>query len=632
MAMGIQAISKRPAEGAVKPSRSDDDTRSAALAPILLAIVTIAALWPVCINDFTFWDDQSNISLNPLFNPVTVRNVWHFWSHPYISLYIPLTYTVWGALSSIARVGPDAEDITLNPYVFHSTNLLVHVAAVFVAFQILRLLTRRTWPSAMGALLFALHPMQIEPVAWITGLKDVLCGVLSLVAIWQYILYAQPEHAPDPPRSTRIRATHYSVATAAFILAMLAKPSAVTVPLAVVMIDRFLLRRSWRQVAIAIAPWMVLAFACAAFGRVVQPVRIPADGGRIWARPLLAGAALAFYLYKLIWPARLAVLYCFSPDVLLAGHWIWFAWIVPVAIGLGAWRYRKRQPWLLASAGLIFCATLPVLGFTPFIFESYSLVADRFFYMAMLGPALALSFMLASPALPKIAWVLCAAWLGALGVRSFFQTAYWRDSVTLFTHELAVNPQCAEAYNVLGDRALARHDVGLGEQLARQSLLMQPIQINAYVTLATAFVAEGRPKDAIPLYALVCEHDPDNVKLLHNYVGLLANESLDNPQQLAEAERLSRMALEKDPLSAQGHHNRAIILLYQRHMEEALLEAQTSVQLNATDPHSQTTLAYLLEQNHEHEDAIRHATLALQLDPNFVPARDLLAKLARPPG
>jgi hypothetical protein len=186
-----------------------------------LVIVTVAALWPVCGNEFVSWDDGKNVFENARLNPVTTEGVLYFWGHPYEYEYIPLSYTVWAGLALIARVSPDSAGISLNPYVFHSANLMLHLAAVLAAYQLLRIFTGKVWASAAGALLFALHPIQVEAVAWVTGLKDVLCGSLSLLALWQYVLFARstPVGTRLPNRS---RAIHYGVATVAFMLALLA--------------------------------------------------------------------------------------------------------------------------------------------------------------------------------------------------------------------------------------------------------------------------------------------------------------------------------------------------------------------------------------------------------------------------
>lgn len=158
---------------------------------VFLIIATFAVFAPVCGSEFVAWDDNLNVSKNPSFNPPTIETVAEYWKGPYLDLYIPVTYTIWGLLAAVAQVSvPDAMGIRLNPYVFHTANLLVHLTAVLAAYALLRRLIGRQWPALAGAMLFAIHPLQVEPVAWVTGLKDVLSGMLTIAALWQYVCYA----------------------------------------------------------------------------------------------------------------------------------------------------------------------------------------------------------------------------------------------------------------------------------------------------------------------------------------------------------------------------------------------------------------------------------------------------------
>src|SRR5437762_2742056 len=135
--------------------------------PLLLAILTLLIFGRIATNDFTYWDDAGTIHHNPRLNPPTPPKVLWYWSHSELGLYIPLTYTVWGVLAAAARLdAPDEFDISLNPLLFHAASLIVHIGSVLLVFQILRKLIGRDGPSFFGALLFAIHPLQTESVAW----------------------------------------------------------------------------------------------------------------------------------------------------------------------------------------------------------------------------------------------------------------------------------------------------------------------------------------------------------------------------------------------------------------------------------------------------------------------------------
>ena len=177
--------------------------------PLLLVIVTILVFGRIATNDFTYWDDAGTIHHNPRLNPPTAQKVLWYWGHSELGLYIPVTYSVWGILAAAARLdAPDEFDIALNPWLFHAASLIVHLGSVLLVFQILRRVIGRDGPSFVGALLFAIHPLQTETVAWASGLKDLLCGFFALLAIWEYMKFAD--------ESSERRRLHYVLALVAF--------------------------------------------------------------------------------------------------------------------------------------------------------------------------------------------------------------------------------------------------------------------------------------------------------------------------------------------------------------------------------------------------------------------------------
>ena len=334
--------------------------------PALVALAVVLVFWPVCTFDFTSWDDDKTVCDNAALNPPTVSSIASFWAKPYGDLYIPLTYSVWGAIASMAGVSPEpGTGIQLNPYLFHTANLLLHLASALVAYRILLILIGRYWPACAGAVLFAIHPVQVEAVAWMSGLKDLLAGLFSLLAVWQYLV-AVARNAGTNDLSIEIvgtvnRGTHsksvpsiqtspgsrfyfrrYLAATVFFLLALLSKPSSAAATVAVVgVLDLLLLRRSLRSSVCAVAPWVLLAIPFLYIAHRVQPGHL---GGSIplIRRPLIAADALTFYMAKVLWPARLCIDYGRTPAMVLAGRLAWFTWIIPAALVATIWCLGKR--------------------------------------------------------------------------------------------------------------------------------------------------------------------------------------------------------------------------------------------------------------------------------------------------
>jgi len=437
--------------------------------------------------DFSLLDDPFNIAVNPKLNPPTWQSLAYYWKTQEVyGLYVPLTYTVWWLLACVARVPADQNGITLNPWVFHSANVLLHLCGALAVFALLGQLLRNRRAACIGALFYALHPIQVEAVAWAAGLKDVLSGMLVMVALWQYTVAAQ---------SVTRRSAHYITATLVFILALLAKPSAMMTPVLAFAIDYWLIHRSVRDILRSLAPWCVLAIACAINARIAQPGTgvTPAP---IWARPFVVGDSLAFYLFKLVWPIDLAMDYGRRPETIMGHSWFYVVWIVPVALGVWLIVNRRHRPELLVAGVVLVGAAAPTLGVVTFLYQYFTTTADHYVYVAMLGPALAVAWVVGRSTRPVII-AAAACILGLLGIRTIAQTKFWQNDFLLFGHTLEVNPDSFMAMNNLGQAYLARGDFDEAEQLFRRAIVVHPDYWAAEESLAGVLKAKGKLDEAI---------------------------------------------------------------------------------------------------------------------------------------
>jgi len=385
----------------------------------------------------------------------------------------------------------------------------------------LRRLIGNVWAALLGALFFALHPVQVEPVAWVSGMKDVLSGLLALVAVLSYILFAQTN-----------KLWWHAVATAAFVLAMLAKPSAVVVPLVVLVIELLILRRGLRDAIVGPALWFLLALPVVIVGMLVQRAQALPFVPPLWGRPVVALDALAFYLLKLVAPLQLAIDYGRSPQWLWSSWQIWVTWLIPVFVAaLVAW-IVWRWKFVLIAAGLFVLAValLPVLGLVPFDFQSYSTTADHYLYFAMLGPAIIVASVVQRWAKPAVIFCL-VVWLSVLAVKSHLQSWVWHDSQSLFQHTVDTNPT-----SLAGLVNLGKYYADQGPQLARQGLYQAAEEslrraigfyekaakywpndaqareglANTHATLGWVILMQGRLDPAIAEFETALKLDPKN--------------------------------------------------------------------------------------------------------------------------
>ena len=458
-------------------------------------VVSVATYWPILGHDHVWWDDPENLFENPDFNPPTPRGLAKYWTRDAWGLYVPALYTAW---YPIARIAYDpARTPALDPRPFHAANLVVHLLCALAVYALLRVALRADGgahvPALIGALLFVVHPVQVEPVAWISGMKDLLCGLFSTLALWFYLRHAALD--PRGPGAPRRGLSLYLLATLAFALALLSKPVAVVLPLLALVLDRGLVRRSWPTAIAMLVPWVILAIPVALVTRQVQPAVDVAATSPPQVRPLIAGDALAFYLRQVIAPEQLALDYGRAPNVVAQQPWRWLAWLVPVALAVLLWRLRDRARPAVVGAMLFVIPLLPVLGFVPFSAQEYSTVADHYLYLPMIGVALAAAWG-ASRASARSALLIAVPVLMALATRSWFQTWHWRDTRALFTHNLTVNPRSWTSRVNLAADALLRGDGAAAEQHARAAQSLRPDDPQIYQNLALALQLQGHHPEA----------------------------------------------------------------------------------------------------------------------------------------
>lgn len=454
---------------------------------IILALVTILVFARVCGFDFSWWDDWQTVHQNPWLRVSARAALVHFWTRPAYGLYIPVTYTAWigmAAVSSLQQADP--KGISLNPWIFHSANLLVHVIASLLCFVLLRMLLKKELPALLGAMLFAIHPVQVESVAWVSGLKDVLAGALSLAALCRYVWRAQKDQTGetfvvDP------------LGTLLFLFAMLAKPSATMLPLIALCVDHWIVGRNWKVALRSAAMWLILAIPLMVVARIVQNVdAVPA--APLWARPLVATDALTFYLYKIICPIWLGVEYGRRPLVIMHHPWFYLSWIPVALVALIVWRIKSRP--LLAAAMVFVLAILPMSGLATFEFQGYSTTADHYLYFAMIGPALALGLLVSRWDRTGVRATVVVA-LALLGVRSFLQTSVWRDDFALFGNALRVNPNGFLSHHNLGCAYYTAGDYEHALAEYQAAMALNPDFVLPFDNAATLLAARGDIDGAI---------------------------------------------------------------------------------------------------------------------------------------
>ena len=490
---------------------------------LILVMAVLLVFGRLLWCDFTLWDDEHTVYRNPRLNPaVDIAGLVDIWTTPAASIYVPLTYTVWAGLTLVARRPADATGVTLDPAVYHAANVVVHALGAVVLFGLLRRLlrsdggatpaspaslvpadpavtddstnlgdagvapTKTSWAcggALIGALLWALHPLQVESVAWVSGLKDVLSGTLVIAALAAFVAFRQSG-----------RRRWFATAIVAYALALLAKPSAMTLPLLLVLVDRFALRTPWRRVAVGVSVFVVMTVPVALIARAAQPA--PAAAASAGTRGLLVGDTLAFYAVKTVAPVSLTFDYGRDVATLRAGGELYVAWLLPLGTAAAvAWAYgrarrrgRPLSPLPAVGYAVFALAPLPVLGLTRFDFQVISTVADHYAYVALAGVAMIVAW--AATRRPK-AWPAAVAVVVLFGVRSAWQCGVWQDSDSLFNHALAVNPRSWSSHVNLATLAFNRHDADAVARHLAAAEAVAPLEPSVHLALLTDAARRG---------------------------------------------------------------------------------------------------------------------------------------------
>lgn len=444
---------------------------------LMVAIVAACAVFaPTQHFNFLDYDDGPNIFGNETVTEHDMKSLQQIWSAPTRHLYIPMTYSVWGGLAALdeAITGIKSSAETLRPVFFHTANYVLHGINAALVWQLLVLLGFEGWLALFGAGMFLWHPLQVEPVAWAMGMKDILSGFLALLAA---VLWLQSFRTCAALQSTRLktlwRQPRYWIAVALFALAMLAKPSVASFPLAVGLLAYFFLRIPGRMVGFSVVPFLCCAIPPAIITKLSQPDNEIIGITPFWARPFIAADAMLFYVKKVFLPWPLLTDYSRSPEKVMSDWRGLFAGYLSLILLILVWVRRRLLGVIAVGIGFMFLTLIPVLGWVNFNFQKMSTVADRYMYLALLGPVLILLTLLKRLG-RKPAMAIGVGILSACVFLTYRQLPIWADDEPLWQHVLRFNSASAVAHNNLGARinSVTRADEAFGHFL--EAVRLQP--------------------------------------------------------------------------------------------------------------------------------------------------------------
>lgn len=621
------------------------------LITVILIVVSLAVFAPAISYDFVGWDDDIHVYANSLLNPPSLAHILQFWRQPHEGMYIPLTFNLWAVITRLNNLSGDGRGETnFNPHLYHLVNIVIHILNVLLVFAILNRVLRKAarpktdmpgpaegavkWAAGAGALLYAVHPLQVEPVVWVSSLKDILSVFFSLLALWQYVAYLQAVvvnvRMPIVDRAKRKRYALF--ATLAFIPALLSKPAAVPVPLLALLITWFgfenadfkcgkNIRSFLRMPYGLLLIWLLIAIPfmfMAKFAEKDIPLGFVAH---FPARLLLAGDAVSFYLFKLFVPVALGIDYGRTPVLVLEKGWLYYTWLFPVALAVLLSRPKDRRQWLCAFA-IFIAGAMPTLGIVPHGYQVFSTTADRFLYLAMLGPALGVGWLLLSRPAKVIRYGAVVVVL-LLVFLSMTQRSYWATNQSLFDHALRVNELSYMSHYNLGLTLADENDPARALFHYERALEIKPDYGRAHNNLGALLTGRGKYAEAIEHYAAAFRINPNdgkayfNLYSAHNDLGLRLAERGDPEGAIAHY----RQALRINPGHAETHSNFGNLLAGRGELEKAASHYREALRIKPRYAMAHNNLGTVLIRQGKAEEAIVHFEEALRIKPGFSLAR-----------
>ena len=590
----------------------------------VLALVTIVLYWPATGYDFINFDDPDYVAANP---HVQAGLTWEGIGWALTSLDIGL----WHPLTWISHM-LDCQWFGLHPGRHHLTSVLWHAANTVLVLVVLRGMTGALWRSAVVAALFALHPLHVESVAWVSERKDVLSTFFVLLMLWAYHRYAvcrmqnaecgmQPP-TPDPTfhvsRFTILASQFYLLSLCFFALGLMSKPMIVTLPLLLLLLDYWPLGRMQNakardtehaarntphpsrftfyvspatvfRLVLEKLPFLGLAGLTGLITlRAAKGVGSLPSAAQYPMPDRLANAILSYarYLWEVFWPGNLAVFYPFPaafPPWAVAG-----AALLLVGISVAALCLARRRPYLVVGWLWYLVTLLPVIGVIQLAGYSH---ADRYTYVPLIGVFIALTWGAAEvvshwrrPALVFVGAAVAAMILICL-LRARQQVGYWKESETLFRHALAVTKDNWLAHINLGEALDAKGQIDEAIRHYEEALRLRPDHPSTHINLGAALNDRGDTDEAIRQYQEALRLKPDHAQA-HNNLGI----ALGRKGQTGEAIIQFQEAIRLKPDYAEAHNNLGTAFYQQGLTGEAIREYQEALRLKPDFPDARRNL------------------------------------------
>ena len=610
----------------IAPPGSTAPTENPAARKLYLAAVVCGLLLIVALvfggtirHDFVNYDDDQYVYKNvQISGGLTARGCSWAFTHVHVGNWHPLT--------SISHM-LDCQLYGLKPWGHHLTNVLLHAVAVILLFAVLLRMTGDLWPSALAAAVFAVHPLRVESVAWISERKDVLSGLFFMLTLGAYVRYARQPFS----------LVRYLPIAVFFALGLMSKPMLVTLPFVLLLLDYWPLRRfqssasaapieanprcghpsSPRRLLVEKIPLLMLSIASCVATLWAQRVALqPMDN--IPLTPRIGNALVSYvtYLGQFLYPENLAALYPHPMGVLSAEE-VTAACLLLVAVSAGILIWRRKLPYLLVGWLWYLGMLVPVIGLVQVGSQAR---ADRYTYLPQIGLCCAVAWAAAHlwrswPACRWACGIGSAVAVASLATCAQSQTAHWRNSETLWTHTLACTSQNPLAHVNLSNAMAKRGEIDGAMACYCDALEINPKFALAHNNLGYYLMGRNRPDEAIAHYLAAVETEPRLAEAHLNLGNVFAQRG-----QFDRAIHHFQKAVEIKPEMSRAHNDLGAALADSKRYAEAIAEYQRALEIRPNYADAHFNLGNALHQKGQFESAMAQWRKSLEIDPTYAKA------------
>jgi protein O-mannosyl-transferase len=589
----------------------------------IISIATIAAYSPAFNNEITNWDDDNYIVKNPWLQELNNENLKAIFTEYYMGNYHPLAML---SLTIDFQIGGMNKDDEITPFIYHFTNILLHLINTLLVFWLIWILIGKFEISVLTALLFGLGTIHVESVAWISERKDVLYAMFFIASLISYVYYVKKKQAK-----------YYIYAFLLFILSLFSKGQAVSLAVTLFIID-FLFERKLLNTKVLLekVPFLILA---GIFGIIAIKAQSAgnalhdSDSYEFYKRIGFAGYAFAQYIIKLTFPIELSAIYPY-PDIInksIPGYY-WLFMIPSLLVAYAFFYYLKRNKFVAFCIGFFIINIVLLLQLIP---VGSAILADRYTYIPSIGFHLLMAWLIfklveKNNQNKTLIYALSGIYLLVIGYSSFERCKIWKDSMTLWDDTVEKSPKAVVAWNNRGsikDRD-KKHEEAI-EDFTR-AIVLKPDYVHAFYNRGTSKKDWAKElNDSIMLQSALkdfnqaLKFEPDFLEGYHNR-GITYENLSDYARSVEQKNDLLNKALadynktiEIDPTYENALVNRGVIKGKMGNMDAAIEDFNQAIELQPDNASAYSNRGRAYEGKSDLESALRDYSLAIERDPEF---------------